>query len=81
MDPVPLLGADHRTQRHDPGVRVADVDPLVQVGVGEHDHRVVAAQFEVGAGEVTCGELANGPAGLGGAGEGRGLDVGMRDHR
>src|SRR6202022_5004159 len=53
------------------------VHPVVQVGVGEHDHRVVAAQFEMGAGEVACGELADGAAGLGGTGGGHGGAVGV----
>jgi hypothetical protein len=57
------------------------VHPVVQVGVGEHDRRVVAAQFEVGAGKVPRRELAVGAAGLGGTGEGHGVDAGVRDHR
>ena len=42
---------------------------LVEVGVGQHDHRVLAAQLEAGADQVLAGPLADEPAGVRGAGE------------
>ena len=66
-----LRGDDVPTDGHADLALVAEsaergrVDRAFEVGVAEHDERVVAAELEVGALEVASGCLTDLPAGLG----------------
>src|SRR5207302_2433481 len=63
-----LAGVLHRPEHR-------RVGGALEVGVGEHDHRVLAAEFERYRGERLRGPFHHGPPDLGRAGEHHGVDV------